>query len=93
MAIKNQYQVILADKGMKETFGCICDIGFKVDYHHNLEQIYYEIDSDNCLGLFDFKSSKFNPTPRTAFTRIKGVTNRIMKGEYTTVIQSLSKMR
>ena len=79
MAIKNQSQVILTYKGMKDTLACICHIRFKVDCHHNLEEIYSEIVINNCGGVFDFKSSKFNPTPRTIYARIKGIANQIIK--------------
>ena len=30
----------------------------------------------------DFRSSEYNPTPRTAFTRIRGIADSIMNGLY-----------
>ena len=71
--IKNQTLVVLTETGMKETFTCICIIGFKMDYYHSLEIMYAMIKSDDCLGLFDFRSSEYNPTPRTAFSCIRGI--------------------
>ena len=86
MAIKNQSQVNLTKKGMKDTPANICHIGFKVDYYYNLELIYGGVDFDDStgqkdsMGSFDFSSSEFNLTPQTIFTRIKGIADRIMKG-------------
>ena len=87
-AMKNQSQVELTSKGMKNTLANISYIGFKVDYYHNLETLYSAIGFDTREGevdstdIFDFMSSESNPTPRTAFTRIKGISDRIMDGVY-----------
>ena len=50
MAIKNQSQVNLTKKGMKDTLVNICHIGFKVDYYYNLELIYGGIVFDDSTG-------------------------------------------
>ena len=87
-ALKNQNLVKLTPKGMKDTLGNICYIGFKIDYYYNLEILYASLGLDNReeakdnMDFFDFLGSESNPTPRTAFTHIKGIGDRIMQGVY-----------
>jgi len=87
-ALKNQNLVQLTPKGIKDTLANICYIGFKIDYYHNLEIVYGSVGLGNSDGevdsmdLYDFHGSESNPTPRTAFTRIKGIGDRIMEGVY-----------
>ena len=87
-ALKNQNLVQLTPKGIKDTLANICYIGFKIDYYYNLEIIYGSVGLGNrdgevdSMDLYDFHGSESNPTPRTAFTRIKGIGDRIMEGVY-----------
>ena len=87
-AMMNHTPVKLDSKGMKNTLANISYIGFKKDYYYNLEIVYSALGNEDGPGevdnmeLFDLKSSESNPTPRTAFCRIKGIGDRILEGVY-----------